>query len=398
MVTSKNYFILKNKLILVLLLVSNLFAVNIMNKGDKFYLKKNYEKAILYYLQLDKSTQKRIEPRIIQSYLQTGDKYYKIKKYNTALSWYRKAAKLKKHNAFFKIGKTYEKKADIYIKAHKYEKALTFYQKAFEFKNKNLISKIDTTKKKLSHNKKLSNDTRILVTKDSPSWTHTIGKLIIPTKLEFLSKRKYRKKDEKCSATLVNIDENKNSSIIITASHCFNSYNPKAGLIKFIIRDKNQKMIFRTAKILFNSNFNIKKMNSTTDFAILSLNKPISFNKVKPLIIKKYSFSSLQKMYKNNFGSLGGFSNDIAEYGSMLSYDPKCKLSSYSKVYGASTCKGFQGASGGPIILTTINDNKTLDYHFVGVVSHFRNKDFTNIFFAPHHLFYNKIKKNIKNN
>jgi tetratricopeptide (TPR) repeat protein len=389
----KNYSILQNKLIILIVLVTNLFSETNISEGDKYFLKKHYEKAVHFYLKTDQATQKRIEPRIIQSYLQTGDKYSNIKLYKKALLWYGKAAKLKNKSAIFKIGKTYEKKADVYKKAHKYKKALAFYQKAFEFKNKNLNKKIDTLKKKLSHQKKLSNDTRILVTKDSPSWTHTIGRLVIPTKLEFLSKSKYRKKNKKCSATLVNIDNKKDSNIIITASHCLETYNPKAGQIKFIIRDKNQKLVHRTARIRFNSNFNIKKMNSTTDLAILSLNKKIPFKEIKPLLIKKYSFDELQKIYKNNFGSLGGFSSDIASYGSMLTYDPKCKLSTYTRMYAASTCKGFKGASGGPIILTTSNDDKNFDYHFVGVVSHFKNEKFTNIFFAPHHLFYYKIKK-----
>jgi len=389
----KNYFIFKNKLIIILILVSNLFSLTNLAIGDKYFLKKYHEKAILYYLKTDVNTQKRIQPRIIESYLHTGDKYYKIKLYKKALLWYEKAAKLKNHSAIFKIGQVYEKKADIYTKAHKYTKALVYYEKAYKFKNKNLNSKIDSVKNKISHQKNLSGDTRILVSKDSPSWTHSIGRLLIPTKLEFLSKKKYRKEKKKCSATLVNIDKRSDSSIIITASHCVNSFNPKAGQIKFLIRDKNNKMIYRTASIVFNSNFNIKKMKSTTDFAILLLNKKISYKKIKPIIVRKYSLNTLQKAHKNNFGSLGGFSSDIASYGVNLTYDPKCKLSTFSKMYAASTCKGFKGASGGPIMLTTINDNKTFQYHFVGVVSHFRNKDFTNIFFAPHHLFYDKIKK-----
>ena len=369
-----------------------------VNNGDKYFLKKHYEKALTYYLKTDKDTQKRIKPRIIQCYLQTGDKYFNIKLYKKALQWYGKALKLDNQSALVKIGKTYEANADNYTKHHKYEKALSFYQKAYEFKNKTLNKKIDAIKKKLSHKQKLKNDTRILVTKDSPIWTHSIGKLLIPTKLEFISKTKYRKKNKKCSATLVNLDTTSDSKTIITASHCLEAFNPKAGQIKFVIKDTINKTIFRTARIVYDSKFNINKMNSTTDFAILSLNKKIPLKKVKPMIINKYSFDTLQTVYKNNFGSLGGFSNDIAAYGSKLTYDPKCKLSTYTRMYGASTCKGFKGASGGPIVLTTTNDNKTFNYHFVGVVSHFKNEKFSNIFFSPHHLFYEKIKKIIKYN
>ena len=384
---------MKNKLILFILLTSSVYASTFVDQGDVYFLKKHYEKALIYYLQTDKDTQQKIQPRIIQSYLKTGDKYYNIKLYKKALKWYGKAAKLKNPSAIEKIGQTYEKKADKYTRNHKYDKALNYYQKAFEFQNKQLNQKIDQVKKKLSHKKKLANDTRVLVTKDSPSWTHTIGRLIIPTKSEFISKTKIKTKTQKCSATLINLDENKDSRVIITASHCLANFNPKAGQIKFTIRDKNKNTIIRTAKIRLDSKFNIKKMKTTTDFAILTLNKTIPFQEVQPLIIRRYSFDTLQQIHKNNFGSLGGFSNDIAEYGNRLTYDPKCKLSPYSKMYGSSSCKGFKGASGGPIILTTINQNKTESYHFVGVVSHFRNEKFTNIFFAPHHLFYSQIRK-----
>ncbi|MDC0932845.1 trypsin-like serine protease [Arcobacteraceae bacterium] len=387
---------MKNKFILLLFLSTHLLASTLLDEGDKYFLKKHYEKALLYYLQTDKETQKKIQPRIIQSYLQTGDKYSKIKLYKKALKWYGKAAKLKNPSAITKIGQTYEKKADRYTKNHKYDKALVYYQKAFEYQNKLLNQKIEQIKKKLSHKKNLENDTRILVTKDSPSWTHTIGRLIIPTKSEFISKTKIKTKTQKCSATLINLDENKDSKVIITASHCLGNHDPKAGQIKFTIKNKNGKTIIRTTKLRFDSKFDIKKMKTTTDFAVLSLNKAISNEDVKPLVIRRYSFDTLQQIHQDNFGSLGGFSNDIAGYGNMLTYDPKCKLKPYSKMYGSSTCKGFKGASGGPIILTTTNSNKTKNYHFVGVVSHFRDQKFTNIYFAPHHLFYHKIKKIIE--
>jgi len=383
---------LRNKIALFIFLATSLYSSTFLKQGDVYFLKKHYEKAIIFYLQTDKVTQEKIQPRIIEAYLKTGDKYYNIKLYRKALKWYAKAAKLKNPSAIKKIGKTYERRADKNLRNHKYDKALTYYQKAFEYQNKQLNQKIDQVKKQLSHKKKLANDTRILVTKDSPSWTHTIGRLIIPTKAEFISKTKIKTKTQKCSATLINLHHEKDSKIIITASHCLANFDSKAGQIKFTIKNNNKQTVIRTARIKFNSKFDIKKMKTTTDFAILTLNKSIPYEELKPLIIRKYSFDTLQKIHKNNFASLGGFSNDIAEYGNKLTYDPKCKLSTHSKMYGSSTCKGFKGASGGPIILTTINKKKIPTYHFVGVVSHFRNEKFSNIFFAPHHYFYNKIK------
>jgi len=396
-VTLKNYSILQNKLFLVSLLTINLFSSTLIQKGDKEFLQENYTKALHYYLKADDTTQVKLKYRIIQSYLRIGDNFNKLKNYDTALKWYKKAAKLKNRNALTKMGVIYEHKADIYKKLHKYKKALVFYEKALKLKNKNLKNKILSVEKSLAHQKKLAGDTRVLVTKDSPSWTHSIGKLIIPTKLEFLSKTKYKTNHKKCSATLINLENNKNSRFIITASHCLSKFNPKAGQIKFIIKNKQEKMIYRIAKIELNSNFNIKKMKTTTDIALLSLNRSIVYKDVKPLLFKEHSFSTLQNKYRNSFGSLGGFSSDIAEFGAKLTYDPKCKLTEYSRTYSSSTCKGFKGSSGGPIVLTTTKDNKTFHYHFVGVVSHFKNTKFENIFFAPHHLLYYKIQNIIKN-
>ena len=393
----KNYSILQNKLFIILLLVTNLFSSTVIDKGDEEFLQENYKKAIYYYMQADDKTQVQIKYRISQSYLRIGDNYQKIKNYNKALVWYKKAAKLKDRSALTKIGKVYEKQGDLYTKVHKYKEALSLYQKALKLQNKNLDKKIALVKEKLSHQKKLSTDTRIIVTKDSPQWTHAIGRLIIPTKLEFSAQTKYKTFHKKCSATLVNLNENKNSKIILTASHCLSNYNPKAGQLKFIIKNSKGEMVYRIAKIEFDSKFDIKKMKNKTDFAILSLSRKISYKEVEPFLIQKDSFLSLQKRYKSSFASLGGFSSDIAQFGANLTYDPKCRVSAYSSTYAASTCNGFKGASGGPIVLTTTDDNITYKHHFIGVVSHFKNKDFTNIFFAPHHPFFKRIKENIKN-
>jgi len=387
---------LRNKIVIFFFITLNLFATSSLDLGDKEFVKENYKKALSHYLKIENKDNLEVKLRIIQVYLRLGDNYFKIKECQTSLSWYEKAKNLNSRTANHKISLVYEKQADDFNKIHKYKEALKLYTKALHLQNTNVSAKIDKINKHFNHQNKLSKDTRVLVTKESPSWTHAIGRLIIPKKLELLKNKSYKLKQKKCSATLVNLDENKDSSVIITASHCLSAYNQKAGQIKFIIQDNSNNMIYRIASIKFDSKFNIKQMKEKTDFAILSLHKPISSKDVKPMIIEKYSFLDLQKKYKNHFGSLGGFSSDIAAFGAKLTFDPKCKLKNYSKTYGYSTCKGFNGASGGPIVLTTNNNDTTPSYHFVGVVSHFKNKDFTNIYFAPHHLFFMKIKKIIE--
>jgi len=166
--------------------------------------------------------------------------------------------------------------------------------------------------------------------------------------------------------------------------------------MRFIIKNLNGDMIQRMAKVYKDSHYKNNKLETTSDYAILILNKSISQKDVKPFIIYKDDFISLKNRYKVSFGSLAGFSSDIGEAGAKLTYDPKCELSFFSKTYGASNCSGFKGASGGPVVMTTTNDNINFNHHFVGVVSHFKNKKFQQIYFAPHHIFYDDLVNIIK--
>ncbi|MGB5867292.1 MAG: trypsin-like serine protease, partial [Arcobacteraceae bacterium] len=325
-----------------------------------------------------------------------GENFTKIKEYKKALQWLNEAEKLNDGIAAIQISEVYEKLANRYARAHNYKEALKLYEKALNVRDKKLQNKIDKIKKLLDHQSKLTEDTRKAVTKSSPPWTHAVGRLIIPTKLQFINEKQYTTKNKKCSATLVNLAPNTDSSIIVTASHCLTQYDKTAGPLKFIIQNNKKIMIYRIANIEFDSKFQIKKMKTTTDFAILSLHEPISTDDVKAMVIQKKSFADLQTRTVKNFGSLAGFSGDIAQYGEKLTYDPNCRLKSYNSMYGASTCSGFNGASGGPIVLTTTNDDKNFKYYYVGVVSHFRNKNYKNIYFAPHHIFYDRLEKIIR--
>ena len=388
---------MKNKLFLIVILCSSLLADKYLDLGDNAFSKKYYTKAVKLYKQSPKQKSKEVKFRLIQCYLKLGDNFLNLKEYKIALNWYKIAQKLNSKIALQKISKVYERQADQYNRIHKYKIALALYKKAKKLKNKNVNKKIKKINNILNHKTKLTDDSRKLVTTSSPIWTKAIGRLIIPTKLEFITKTRYKTKHKKCSASLVNLAGYLNSKVIVTASHCITSYDKKAGKIKFIIKDSKNNMLFRTATIQEDSCFKIKKLKTTTDWTILLLNRAISAKDVKPFIIQKDSFTKLQKDYQYSFGSLGGFSSDIAKYGAKLTYDPKCKLKNYTKMYGASSCTGFNGSSGGPIVLTTSDNNINFQYNFVGVVSHFKNKKFHNIYFTPHHLFYTELNKVIKN-
>lgn len=369
-------------------LFSDVFSI----KADKAFHQQNYKEAIDNYEKSRDKNNAKIKAKLIKSYIELGNNYSSIQKLRSALAWYKKATLLDKNVASIEISLVYEKLGARYESVHNYTKALQFYEKALSIRDASLQKKIQDIKRRVEHTKNLRHDTRKIVTKSSPIWTHAVGRLIIPTKLTFISEKRHQKQQKNCSASLVNLSKNTNSSVIITAAHCLTEFNSKVAELKFIIKDTNGDIIHRVAKIEFVSDFNIKKLTTTTDFAVLSLDKPISKTKVTPLIIQKKSFTSLQKNAVKHYASLVGFSSDIAKYGAKLTYDPKCSISSFNRMYGASTCSGFNGASGGPIILTTTKNNKDFNSYFVGVVSHFRNKEYTNMFFAPHHQFFKKIE------
>lgn len=385
----KNFFIL-------LFSISITYSSTDIDKGNIKYIKQNYVEAIKYYKVAYTKNHPKARIKLIMSYIKLGDNFERIRNYDKSLSWYNKALKLKSHIAQSKISKIYEKQGNVYNRVKKYKKALNLYDKSLKLGNTKVKNKIKKIKKTLAHLKTLKNDTRKIVTKNSPPWTKSIGRLIIPTKLKFLTKTRYKTNYKKCSASLININGLNYSKIIVTASHCLTSYKKNTGKLRFIIKDSEGEMIQRTAKVYKDSKYSSKKLKTNSDYAILILNHAISNTKVKPFILDKQSFTQLEKNSKKSFASLAGFSGDIGEFGAKLTYDPICKLSYYSHTYGASNCTGFKGASGGPVVVTTIDTKNNKNYYFVGVVSHFKNKTYQKIFFAPHHIFYKYLLKSIK--
>ncbi|MEA3554107.1 MAG: trypsin-like serine protease [Campylobacterota bacterium] len=385
----KNFFIL-------LFSITVVYSSTAIDEGNLKYIKQNYVEAIEHYKDAYSNNHPKARIKLIMSYLKLGGNFEKIKNYPKALSWYNKALELKSKVAKSKISKIYEKQANDYNRVKKYKTALRLYKKALKYGNSNVNKKIKKIKIILAHQKTLKNDTRKIVTNKSPSWTKAIGRLIIPTKLEFITKKRYKTNYKKCSASLINIDNLNYSKVIVTASHCLTEYKKSTGDLRFIIKDSSGKMIQKTAVVYKDSNYSSKKLKTNSDYAILILSSGISAKDVNPFIINKNSFTLLQKNSKNSFASLAGFSGDIGEFGAKLTYDPKCKLTYHSYTYGASDCSGFKGASGGPVVVTTTDNNENLKYNFVGVISHFKNKSYQKIFFAPHHIFYKDLIKSIK--
>lgn len=367
---------------------------NSLDIANIAYIKGNYIKAIKYYnISYDK---KLIHSKIKlkMCYIKLGDNFKQISNFDKAMIWYNKAIKLNSSVAKLKISNIYEKQGDQYYKIKKYKQSLSLYEKSYNLlHNKKVKYKINKTKRLITHLNMAKKDRRELVGDDAPIWTKSIGRLIIPKKITRISKRKYKTNFGKCSATLVSDGSYNKLRIIITASHCLTNYNETAGELRFVIKNRRGVVDYRRVSIYKDSNFNIKKLKTTTDYAILILDKPISKKDIKPMLITKDSFTTLQKNNKKHFASLAGYSSDIGDFGSSLTYDKRCKVKYFDKMYGASNCIGYKGASGGPIVMTTIKKNRFKKYNFIGVVSHFRNKKYKHIYFTPNHLFYKYVKK-----
>lgn len=374
----------------IILLSSGIFLFASVEEGDKYYNKKDYNKALSIYIdEYKKNKQEEVKFRIVLTCIKIGDKFFYIQSYQKAKKYYKQAYNIGSVLAKKKLSLVYEKEGDLYTQGNRYQQAYQKYKDAKQLGNNNVDIKLEQVEAKVEHQKRLKNDTRKIVTSDSPSWTKAIGRLIVPTEKSLRGK-----KIEKCSATLVNFENKKASRIILSASHCLKEFDPQAGALRFLIKSKSGKVIQKYAKVIKDSQFDVKKMESKSDYAILLLSSFIEEKDVTPLIVPKKSFLQLQNIYKDSYGSLGGFSSDVGNFGSTLSYDPMCRLESFNKVYAKSTCSGFKGASGGPVVLNVSNNGTTQSY-FVGVVSHFKNDAFEEIFFAPHEVFYNGIKKAI---
>ena len=388
----KNFFILY--------LVANLYSntLETIDNADIAFARYNYIKAIKLYekvLKTDKNNES-VRLKLISCYIKLGNNFKKVNNFEKSLYWYKKALYKNSLSVKLKIASVYKKQAKLYIRVKKYKKALLLYQKALKLGDKKVKRDIKKLKRVLVHKKKLKNDSRKLVTSSQIPWTQAVGRVIIPTKLTFVTKKRYRTKYKKCSSSLVDDGTHSSSRVVLTASHCLKGYDKDAGFLRYIIKTSSNDMIQKYLSIYKDSHYSVKKLKTNSDYAILILDSAISTKDVKPLVVSKTKFTKLQKQYKYSYASLAGFSSDVGDYGARLTMDKRCKLFNYTNTYGKSSCTAYKGASGGPIVLNVSNNNKDFQHYLVGVVSFFRNGNFNNIYFAPNNQFYDDLEIAIK--
>ncbi len=210
-----------------------------------------------------------------------------------------------------------------------------------------------------------------------PSWTESLGSLIVPsTRLEQGEQLSFK---QSCSASLITKNGSPAAKYILTAWHCLENYSDISRPIIFKIKDRDGKVISRIAYRLSNGG------GMHADWAILKLDEGIKQSRVKPIehlvldaSIGASVFIAGFTEYKNSFKG--------HHY---LSFS-RCKVTEIFRNVRLTDCKALKGNSGGPVMLQVEHDN----YGLVGVISEGNETNISS--FVPIEIFYNEVQKLIE--
>lgn len=195
-------------------------------------------------------------------------------------------------------------------------------------------------------------DDREVKNENSPDYLNAIGSLGYVNDKYKVKSRKFQ--NIECGASLVSIEKNKDSNLIITASHCVLDNIKKYTWTTY---DSKNEKVFRKGKLLFNDTDN--------DIALIKLTRRVSYKQISPLII-----SNDYKSLEEGHFAVAGFSVDsLGEYGKYLTYDETpnfITLGNEKKKNGEIGSITYQGDSGGAIIY---NDKENNTQYLVGIMS-----------------------------
>lgn len=173
----------------------------------------------------------------------------------------------------------------------------------------------------------------------SPAWLRAVGRLVVPG-IRYENGRR-RHHTERCSATLVGTGGP--AETIVTAWHCLEYYE-----------DLSQRIVFQLAT----SAGDTLEIEATrladgggmdADWAILRLHRPVRGTQAPALAPRTSGADPTLDVV------MAGFSRDegIGQRGSLLSYDPACRITGRRNSYMDSDCRAHKGASGGAVIQLT---------------------------------------------
>ncbi|PKG82036.1 hypothetical protein CXF85_16045 [Colwellia sp. 75C3] len=206
-------------------------------------------------------------------------------------------------------------------------------------------------------------DDRKVRSSSSPKWMEAVGKLNVDGV-------------KTCTLTLVEEDEDKDSRIAITAYHCIDIVlGNKNKELNATFTSNSGKVIKATAKVLNHGGGDLH------DWAILLLDKTISKEDVRPLLISGESVVSLREGvedgdYENLVETAVGHSADatrsLGNKGKNLTYDNDCKINmdqnNYSSSRWAKDCDIYPGASGGAYVTSITFDDGETEHYISGII------------------------------
>ena len=207
-----------------------------------------------------------------------------------------------------------------------------------------------------------------------PSWTESVGRLIIPSNI--IEKGQHLSFKETCSASLISKKGSHSSRFILTAWHCFENYSDISRPIHFEIKDLKGNIISRIAYRRSNGG------GMHADWAILKLDKEVKRSMVKPIEYMTPDTSVGGSI------SIAGYTKDKISSGNRfdLDYD-ECKVTEIAIEVLLTDCKAVKGNSGGAVML------KIDQYNFglVGIVSEGNERNISS--FVPIKIFYPELQK-----
>lgn len=192
----------------------------------------------------------------------------------------------------------------------------------------------------------LANDPRLVRNPSSPKWLSAIGRSVSHTSAV---------DKEQCTMFIIANTPGKNGIIALTAGHCVDHWAQADGSFDV----GNNKTTFTTnsgSKIERSIVAVLKAEVHQGDYAIVKLNAPIKNANIKPLLSAPYDFADLldDESFHKPYATMAGYSADKGQgqKGKVLTYHERCRLNGGARGMKKGYCHSYQGASGGPVVVT----------------------------------------------
>jgi len=232
----------------------------------------------------------------------------------------------------------------------------------------------------------LAGDTRQARGADSPEWLAAVGRSISDKSVS---------EKEACSWSLVADNFNKDGVIILGAGHCVDHWAASNG--GFDVGPNTVSWITNSGKKITRKIESILKAETHKgDYAIAKINRPVSRLDIKPLINAPFDYTDMldSDMFDPNaYATMAGYSADTGkgQKGEVLTYDRCQQVNGGSSGMKKAYCYSYEGASGGPLIVTLNLKKKLPNQTEDEDVLWYFEDDLPGIDYGIHHFFVGTI-------